>query len=446
MNKSRNRFYVGMVSSLSALALVACSNDANVAQETTTETATATATTTAVAEGAGEIVESSTPRARVALTYDGGVMIMDATSLEVVEKLEKPGFLRLSDAGNNRHLIVADGSDFSVLDLGAWGQKHGDHSHYYETTPSFADLHFAADETGHAIAENGRAALYSDGTGSFEIYQIKDLVGEDQHTADKVTTETIKLPEVHHGLAVPLEDGNYLVSVGNEEERTGAAVIRPDGSVITESKECKGVHGEAIAADGAVALGCEDGALVYRDGKFTKATNPEDPYSRAGTLVGDPNSAFVMSDYKVDKDAENEHPEQFGLIDTKSGTRAKVALPKGVSYTFRSMARGPEGALLLLTTDGKLRFWTEDGQELGSVDVVPAWEEPTEWQEPRPAIWVDGDLAFVTEPGTNEIHTIDLSQISAGKAEVIKTATLPETPNEIRGIPRKSSLVAAEKS
>lgn len=438
---------------LSAIVLTACS-----APENTDAAASNAATTAATSQEQSaqkelqfpdrtRITETSGPAARLAVTYDGGVLVLDGDDLKVVADRKKEGFLRLNPAGNNRHLMVADGSSYTLLDLGAWAQGHGDHNHYYATSPEFAQSSFAADGTGHVIPGHGRVALFADGTGTFEIYQPENLVGEDNYTAQDIATTTVALPAAHHGFAIPLENDTYLVSVGDENKRTGAAVVDANGKVIVESKECEGIHGEAHAANETYSIGCQDGTLIYQDGTFTKVSNPEDPYSRSGNQAGDPNSTIVLADYKIDKDAELERPEQFALIDTVAKTRTKVALPKGVSYTFRSLARGPQGSHLLLTTDGKLRIWAEHGEEIGAVDVVAPWQESTVWQDPRPAIWVDGDRAYVTEPATKQIHIVDLSSLQAGAGAqvptVVKSAELPEVPNEINGVPRGSRLVTA---
>lgn len=434
-NTSRPLFT--LISASLALALAGCgAASAPSASSSSSESASATAT----AERAA-ITEASTPSARIALTYDGGIMIVDGKTFEVIETIEKEGFLRLQSAGDNRHLVVADGSSYTMLDMGAWTQAHGDHDHYYTTTPALTSLSFAADGTGHVITDYGRSAMFADNTGTIEVYSPADLTGADQYTATSVSTETITLPDAHHGLAIPLENNQYLVSVGTEDARTGAAVINADGSVVTENLDCPGIHGEAIAANDTFTVGCQDGALIYADGTFTKVTNPEDPYSCSGNQAGSADSAIVLADYKTDQDAELERPEQFALINTITKERTKIALPEGVSYTFRSLARGSEGSHLLLTTDGKLRFWAEDGTELGSVDIMDSWTESEVWQDPRPAIWVDGETAYVTDPATKKLHVISLAKIADGTAEVFASIDLPEVPNEINGISRTAELV-----
>lgn len=385
------------------------------------------------------IKEATTLNPRIALTYDGGIMTVDGRTMELLNTIEKDGFLRLSPAGDNRHMTVADGSSYTILDMGTWEQPHGDHAHIYSTEPTLSALTFASDHTSHVIADHGKTAMFSDGTGSFEIYNPAQLTGADNRTATSLETSTVKLPAPHHGFAIPLDHDRYMVAVGSDKQRTGAAIVDANGTTILENNDCPGIHGEALAADGVISVGCQDGALIYKDGTFTKVTNPEDPYSRSGNQAGSPHSSVVLADYKIDKEAELERPEQFSLIDTQTEIRQKVQLPEGISYTFRSLARGPHGEALLLTTDGKLRFFNPNtGQELGSIDLMNAWEESTVWQDPRPALWVNDDVAYVSDPASSRLIGVSLKNIAEGTASVFAELKLPHTPNEINGVTGKA--------
>lgn len=378
------------------------------------------------------IVEGKGASTRLAITYDGGVMVYDGKDMKLLQDIHKDGFLRLNDAGDNRHLIVADGSSYTFLDTGAWSVAHGDHSHYYTTAPSLSTLSLQADHTGHVIADNGKVAAFADGTGTFDVYDPANLVSN-KRTATNLETKQVKLPNPHHGFAIPLPNDQYLVAVGDSKTRTGAAVVDANGKTITENKECPGVHGEAIARDNTFTIGCTDGVLIYRDGTFTKVTNPQDPYSRSGNQAGTADSPYVLADYKTDKDAKLERPEKFAIIDTVNRTREVYSLPKGVSYTFRSMGRGPNGEALLLTTDGKLRIYDPaNGTELGSVQLMNTWTESETWQDPRPALWVDGKTAYVTDPETKKLHAVSLSDASHPKT--LMSIDLPQVPNELSGV------------
>lgn len=427
MHTTRKKFLTTISSFgvLAALTLTACGSGA------ASNTATSDSASASTSASAAPIVEGKGPASRIAITYDGGVLIYDAKDMKLIQDIKKDGFLRLNSAGDNRHLVVSDGNSYTFLDTGVWAVPHGDHSHYYTTEPSMSSLSLTADHTGHVITDNNKTAAFADGTGTFDVYSPADLT-VNQRTASSLNTEQVKLPSPHHGFAIPLENNRYLVSVGDDKTRTGAAVVDAQGKTITENKECPGVHGEAIAKDNIITIGCTDGALIYKEGTFTKITNPEDPYSRSGNQVGSPDSQYVLVDYKTDKDAKLERPEKFAVIDTVAKKRNVYTLPKGVSYTFRSFGRGPQGEVLLLTTDGKLRIIDPaTGKELGTVQLMDSWSESETWQDPRPALWVDGKTAYVTDPATKKLHAVNISDAKAPKT--LMSIELPQTPNEIKG-------------
>ena len=186
------------------------------------------------------------------------------------------------------------------------------------------------------------------------------------------------------------------------------------------------MHGEATAQGEAVVIGCEDGVLVYRDGKITKIDSP-DEYGRVGNQAGTDASPVVLGDYKIDADAELERPERISLIDTRTGKMKLVDL--GTSYTFRSLARGPHGEALVLGTDGAIHVIDPvKGKEVDTFEVLGDWQEPIDWQQPRPALFVRGHVAYVTDPAAKQVHAIDVE--SGAK---LRTTTLPQPPNEISG-------------
>ncbi|HMO11535.1 MAG TPA: hypothetical protein PKB06_08560, partial [Actinotalea sp.] len=54
--------------------------------------------------GATEVAAASP---RLAITYDGGVLVLDGTTLEVLADEEIEGFARLNPAGDGRHFLVS---------------------------------------------------------------------------------------------------------------------------------------------------------------------------------------------------------------------------------------------------------------------------------------------------------------------------------------------------
>ncbi|WP_416565947.1 zinc metallochaperone AztD [Nocardia testacea] len=342
----------------------------------------------------------------LAVTYDGGIHLLDGNTLVRAGGVELPGFNRVNPAGDDRHIIVSTAAGFRVFD--AVGGR-------------FTDIEFPGPKPGHVVRHAGRTVLFTDGTGTVTSFDPADLAEGAPRTSE------YRAAHAHHGVAVELENGELAVTLGTEEERVGLAILDADRTEITRSEQCPGVHGEATAAGDTLVVGCQNGALVYRDGKLTKITSP-DSYGRIGNQAGSEKSPIVLGDYKKDEHAELERPEQISLIDTEAGTIRLVDI--GTSYTFRSLARGPEGEALVLGTDGGLRVIDPvTGKVVRTIDVLDPWQEPIDWQQPRPALFVRDGIAYVSDTATKQIHRIDLA---AGT--VTASVTLADIPNEISGV------------
>lgn len=281
---------------------------------------------------------------RIAVTYDGGVLVLDRDTLEPVADLKVSGFPRLNPAGDQRHLFVSTADGFQVLDTGVEVKGHGDHNHYYADQAELTDIVFPAPEPGHVVRHAGKVALFSDGAGTVQVLDPTKIT-------DGPAEPTWTAPTPHHGVAVPLDDGGLFVSVGTEDARTGATVLDASLKTVATSDDCPDLHGEAAAGNGVVSAGCTDGALLWKDGEFVKVDSP-DEYGRIGTQAGSEHSNVLLGDYKSDPDAEREHPTRISLIDTEKEKLKLVEL--GASYTFRSLGRGPNGEALVLGTDGQL--------------------------------------------------------------------------------------------
>lgn len=370
--------------------------------------------------GDGHAQEIAGSQPRLVTTYDGGIMTLDATTLEVIDDTKLPGFNRLSPVGDDRHLMVSVAEGFRLFDSGVWTQPHGDHTHSYAADPVLTDTVFDTELPGHVVSHGGSTVLFGDGDGKIQTFDTDDF-------ADDPKPEVTEADEAHHGVAVRLADGATLLTVGAEDERSGAKVVDKDGKEIARSEDCPGVHGEAAAEDETIALGCEDGILLYKDGKFDKIDAPDD-YGRIGNQAGSDDSRYVLGDYKVDKDAELERPEKVSVTDSKDGTLSLVDL--GASYSFRSLGRGPDGEGIVLSTDGTLKIIDPATAEVTEeYPVIDEWKEPVEWQKARPTLFVQGEVAYVSDPAKSEIHIVDLDD-----GEVMASEQLPHATNELTGV------------
>ncbi|MFG3257540.1 zinc metallochaperone AztD [Streptomyces sp. NPDC048172] len=342
----------------------------------------------------------------LAVTYDGGIYVLDGESLKVAKKVPLKGYNRVNPAGDDDHVMVSTSEGFRVLD--AAQQK-------------MTDIEFKGAEPGHVVQHAGKTVLFTDGTGEVRIFDPAGL------GKGKPEVDTYKSPSPHHGVAVELENGELVTTLGTAKKRKGIAVLDEERKEITRNEKCPEVHGEAAAKDEAVVIGCEDGALVYKDGRISKVDSPT-AYGRIGNQRGSEKSSIVLGDYKKDPDAELERPEQVSLIDTEKRTMKLVDL--GTSYSFQSLARGPEGEALVLGTDGRIHVLDPDnGKVTKSLPAVGKWREPMDWQQARPQLWVRGDTAYVTDPEKKKIHAVDLA---SGKKTA--TGTFDRKPGEVSGV------------
>ncbi|MEW5538699.1 zinc metallochaperone AztD [Streptomyces cyaneofuscatus] len=340
-------------------------------------------------------------------TFDGGLYILDGESLKLAATIDLPGFNRVNPAGDKDHVVVSTDSGFRVLDA---------------TDQALTGIEYKGAKPGHVVRHAAKTVLFTDGTGEVDVFDPTALSG-----GKKPTGRTYTSAEPHHGVAIELADGKLVSTLGTEEKRTGALVLDRNNKEIARNEDCPGVHGEAAAKNEAVAFGCEDGVLIYQDGQFTKIGSPDD-YGRIGNQAGSDASPVLLGDYKTDPEAELERPTRVSLIDTEKKKLRLVDL--GTSYSFRSLARGPHGEALVLGTDGAIHVIDPaTGRIEKKIPAVSEWQEPLDWQQARPTLFVRGHIAYVSEPGKKALHAID---VEAGKK--LTSVTLPKSTNELSGV------------
>jgi DNA-binding beta-propeller fold protein YncE len=362
---------------------------------------------------------TASPQPRLAVSYTGGIAVLDGATLDTLAEFSTEEFTRVNAAGDGRHVFVTTSEGFQLLDAGTWTTGGTSET----ADPELTDLVVEAEAAGHVVRHGGKTVLYADGTSDTTIFETADLLTADGELPE---AEVVGAPDAHHGVSVVLEDGTMLTTVGDSEGRSGIRVLNADRAEVAVSDQCPGVHGEGTAADEAVVFGCEDGALLYHDGEIVKLTAP-DAYGRMGNAYVSETSPLVVGDYKNDPDAEGYLLSKVALIDTEAETLEVVQLPDGVEYTFRDVARGPDGEALILATDGSLHVLDPaTGEITESFPVIDPWEGPAEWQDAHPALTVDGGTAYVTDPATDSVHAVDIAT-----GEVTATGTLTAAPVEL---------------
>jgi hypothetical protein len=383
-------------------------------------TACASAETASSGSSTSPTSTTETPQSRVALTYDGGIYVLDGASLELEADLPISGFNRLNSAGDGRHALVTTAEGFQVLDLGTWTDTDGTST---VADPELTDLVFEADTAGHVVRHGDKTILFADGSGDITLFETAALLDA---TDELPETEVVESEAAHHGVAIELEDGTLLSTLGTSESRNGIRVLDENREEIARSEECPSVHGEGAAANEIAVFGCSDGVLVYDAGEITKIT-AQDAYGRTGNQYVSETSPITIGDYNSDPDSEGYLLSQLLLTDTVAKTSTVVDMPEGVGYTFRDVARGPNDEGVIIGSDGALHILdVETGEFTDSYPVIDAWDGPVEWQDAHPAVVVLGDTAYVTDPATNSIHAVDIET-----GEITASAALDNAPNEI---------------
>lgn len=348
---------------------------------------------------------------RVAIAYAGGVLVLDGETLETIGDYPSEEFVRLNPAGDDRHAFVTTSQGFQLLDVRA---------------PELTDLVVSAGAAGHVVRHAGKTVLYDDATSDTTIFDTAALAAVDGALPESTVIEGV---DAHHGVSVVLSDGSFLTTVGDATARTGIRVTDPSGTEIAASDDCPGVHGEGTAKGEAVVVGCEDGALVYRDGTITKLDAP-DEFGRIGNAYVSEDSPLVVMDYKDDPDAEGYFLHCLALVDTEALTLEVIDLPEGVEYTWRGVIRGHDGEALLLGSDGRLHVIDPvTGDVTASHEAISAWDSPAEWQDEHPSIASAGEIVYVTDAAQKRIVALD-----AHTGEQLVSASLPVAPNEIVAI------------
>ncbi|MBN6191156.1 hypothetical protein JQN58_30280 [Aneurinibacillus sp. BA2021] len=393
MSRPRSRLALGALGAIAAVALTGCAG-ASPASENTTG-------------AAPEQHDHHEAETRVALTYDGGVVVLDGDTLETVGEAELDGFLRVNGAGDhNGHVFVTAEDGFHVLDTGL-----------ASGAVEFTGEVFEAVAAGHATPHAGRTALFDDGTGEVRVFDT-DAVG----TGTLPEFDTIASEAAHHGVAIELSDGTVLSTIGTAEARSGVRHLAADGTELARDERCPSVHGEGALKGEVVMFGCEDGVLLFADGAFTKLDAP-DEFGRTGNAYVTDTSAVAVGDYKTDPDQEGYFLSQLVLVDTAAASLSVVDAP--AEYTWRGVGRSAHDDIVVLGADGSLTVLDESGAVQDSWSVIDAWESPAEWQDPHPGLRVVGDVAYVTEPAKKRIVAVDVHT-----GEVAAEATLDVIPNE----------------
>ncbi len=310
--------------------------------------------------------ETAEPQARLVLADagTGAVHVLDlitgrATAVARVASVE-------GITGDGRFAYVAHaGESLRVIDSGGWTVDHGDHLHFYRTTPRDVGT-----VTGRRALSDAAVTAVS-GPGGVRLLDRAKL-------EEGLIAQTATVPGT--GTALPYNE-RLLVPVGGGavaiHSRAGAPAGRLD-------EPCPQPSGAVVTRRGAV-FGCADGALLVGGEGAEKIPHrgerPEELSGRPGSTV----LAAIAGDEGV----------QVLDVTAKSWKRLETGPVAAVTAT------GPQAPVLVLTTDGVLHSWDpESGKKIAKTRLLDRADD-------RVTIQADPSRAYVNDPAAKAVHEID---------------------------------------
>ncbi|WP_235030883.1 hypothetical protein [Nonomuraea solani] len=281
----------------------------------------------------------------------------------------------IADVGRDMRGITGDGrfayldagaGGLRVVDGGAWAVDHGDHFHYYRTTPR--DLGTIAGRPPYETVADTATTVVRSGDGTVRLL-------------DRARMEKGELAETgtrNAAAAVPYR-GRLLVAE--------AGAVRVEGG--DDVGACEDAEGTAVTRRG-VVFGCADGALLVGEKfKGVKIRNEASEGDRAKEFRHRPGSSTLVA---------------------KAGDQGIWVLDVA-ARTWRLLKTGPVVAVNAVGEDGPVLSLTEDG-------VLHAHDPATGKETAAtkllatpltgaPAIQVDTSRAYVNDPAGKAVYEID---------------------------------------
>ncbi|MTD16199.1 ABC transporter [Nakamurella sp. YIM 132087] len=332
--------------------------------------------------GASEVQDQQ--RSLLGISGAGAVTLVDLATEDVTTLGAIGPVDGIADDG--RFVLAArTGGPTAVIDSGLWTTDHGDHVHYYRSTPRITgELDLTGTPTIHST-ENRTAVA----AGGDAVLLDRDRLGQGEIT---VLATAAADPD---GMVAPLDADRWVVTADDELH-----VLRADGTIETSSP-CGDPHGGIVTRVGVVA-GCAEGALLVPVTEGT-AVIESIPYPtgtarsvRATDFAGRsgrPTVAAVAPDAGI------------WLLDTRE--RSWQLVPTKETPLLVSAIDDSAGHVVGVMKDGTVAVWDSTGTELGRTSVTAGPVDATL------RLTVDADRAYIrSTTGVLEIDYRDAARIA----------------------------------
>ncbi|MGB3486057.1 MAG: zinc ABC transporter permease AztB [Mycobacterium sp.] len=350
-----------------AVTVVGCAGESPPAPEPPTSVVAAEPTPQ---PGVRELADAPT-RLVVVDSSSGATEILDALD-ETGVTVGKFGPVR-GLVGDGRFGYLLGENEFTVVDSGAWTFGHGDHNHYYATSPSVPGVVDADALLDRKSLEDGQIVV---------------------------------IPGVPRGRAAIAHGDVTVVATDDGELRA----VGPDGTVSVLPVRCEMAAGAATTRS-AVVMSCRDGAVRIAGGSTPEVTSIPFPATeqpvlgalknrgREGTLVGHDGA-------------------RVWVLNSTEKTWTAVPVPGVLAANSAG-----DGQILALTRDGVLRLL--DTATATQTAELPLFAAGMDSGIPAPVIEVDTDRAYVNDAAAQAVYEIDYRD-GLRLARTLRTSVAPD--------------------
>ncbi|MGN7778341.1 zinc ABC transporter permease AztB [Mycolicibacterium sp. 22603] len=281
-------------------------------------------------------------------------------------------------AGDGRFAYLRTGPRTAVIDSGAWTFDHGDHYHYFASTP--AQVATLDVPVASVAASNSTVAVRPE-NGAIRLL-MREQLGQ-----RSVQQSPLVLPA----------DAAAVVPYGSR-----VVTVTTDGRIwVTDAAGSAEVPGEcrqaswAVPTRRAVLFGCADGAIRITGGEknltVTAAPYPADAPAQRPTRMQHRARADVVAGVA---------DGAVWMLDSRQRAWTVLRIADAVAANTAG-----DGTILVLHGDGALS--AHDATTRAETARIPLFANGISRSGPQPVIDIDSDRAYVNNADAREVYEID---------------------------------------
>ncbi|GBU10992.1 hypothetical protein AwErysi_06080 [Erysipelotrichaceae bacterium] len=337
---------------------------------------------------------------RIVINYsDGSVAVVATKTLESIQEFDTD-MSAITAGPDGRHIFMSNRDEgiIKVLDTGL-------NLNAKNSEPAIYDYSFTGEKPAHIVSNQGKTALFFDGSGVVDLIDAKTLTSSNPQPIQTLNVIA------HHGVAVPRTLGGMISSTPPAEGVVGHGLITVDATNTQKTIDAiiPKLHGEASATvkgDEYFAFGGEKLVYLYNDtkaiGSYLSLPDANtDADVRVSSFASSHDSAYIIGNY-----ASKSNPnlaKKIVVIDVANQSLKTIDL--GTTY-LSSFGHNGDNIASVIGTDGNLYIINLANAEImQTISAMAPWTTGENKNTPRIA-HTDKEL-IVSDPTNNTLVAID---------------------------------------